>query len=282
MKTLKSVLQLSIDFLKTKNCFHPRRTAEEVISDVLGLKRLDLYLQFDRPMEESELEKIRACLKRAAHHEPIQYILSKQSFYGCDLKINPSVLIPRPETEILIDHVCRHLEGVIFEGQVAWDVCTGSGCLGLALKKKFPEMKVVLSDLSSQAVQVAKENAAYNQLDVEVLEGDLLEPFKGRKADVFLCNPPYVSLKEYELLDVSVKGFEPREALVAGEDGLDFYRRLHDELPPFLNKGAKLFFEIGSLQGKALQSLFVEPFWKKARAEKDWAGHERFFFLEFE
>lgn len=282
MKTLGDVLNLSSQFLKEKGNQRFRRTAEELISHVLKLKRLDLYMQFDRPVIEEELEALRVLLKRAVKGEPLEYISGEVAFYHCQLEVTPDVLIPRPETEILVDLICRHIAQEVQEGRVAWDLCTGSGCIGIAVKKKCAALSVVLSDLSLQALNIAKGNAEKNEVDVEILQGDLLAPFAGRKADFIFCNPPYITSKEFLGLDPSVKNFEPSQALVGGEDGLLFYSRLSKELPPHLNSGAKLFFEIGCGQGNALLQLFSGPRWKGARVEKDWAGHDRFFFLEFE
>jgi release factor glutamine methyltransferase len=249
---------------------------------VIKLKRLDLYMQFDRPVLEMELEILRSFLKRAARGEPVEYIIGEVSFYHCNIHVSPDVLIPRPETEILVDQACRKIGVSSFQKKTAWDLCTGSGCIGIAVKKACPELDVCLSDISEKALAVAAVNAGRNSVQVELLHGDLLTPFAGRKADVIFCNPPYVTSKEWMSLDRSVKDFEPQSALVGGEDGLSFYRRLRDELPPFLNPQAKIFFEMGAGQGPAILEMFVGMPWKGARVEKDWAGHDRFFFLEFE
>jgi release factor glutamine methyltransferase len=166
--------------------------------------------------------------------------------------------------------------------KIAWDICTGSGCIGIALKKACASLQMTLSDSSQQALGIAAGNAKSNDVEVEILHGDLLTPFTGRKADLIFCNPPYVSSKEYFTLDPSVKNFEPGEALIGGEGGLAFYRRLQNELPDHLNAKAKIFFEIGSEQGKAVLEIFSAGCWRNKRVEKDWAGHDRFFFLEFE
>ncbi len=277
MKTLGEVLTLSAQFLKDKNCVRFRRSAEELIGYALKLKRLDLYLQFDRPVLETELESIRQGLKRIVKGEPVEYIIGEVEFYHCVIEVNSNVLIPRPETELLVDQVCKmNLNGVV------WDLCTGSGYIGIAIKKACPNLHVSLSDISIGALTIARKNVERNNVEVECFQGDLLEPFKGRKADVVVCNPPYVSLQDYLELDGSVKDFEPRLALVGGEDGLEFYRRLKEELPDYLNTGAKIFFEIGANQGPAVLALFSTSCWKKTRIEKDWAGHDRFFFLEFD
>ncbi len=282
MKSLGEVLTLTSDFLKEKECLRHRRVAEELIAYVLKLKRLDLYMQFDRPILETELEEMRRLLKRAAKGEPIEYMIGEVAFYHCLIAVNSKVLIPRPETEILVDQACRFFKQIPCQGKEIWDVCTGSGCIGIAIKKACPDLNVFLSDISPEALAVASANAKQNQVEVELLQGDLLAPFKGRKADFVICNPPYISSEEFLAVDLSVKNFEPQHALLGGEDGLQFYRRLKEDLPDYLNPGAKIFFEIGAEQGQKVLSLFSGNRWKNLRVEKDWAGHDRFFFLEFE
>jgi release factor glutamine methyltransferase len=207
MKTLGELLTVTSSFLKEKNCSRSRRVAEELIAFALQLKRLDLYMQFDRPVVESELEILRPLLKRAVKGEPVEYITGEVSFYHCSIAITKDVLIPRPETEILVDMACRQPLG-----QEVWDICTGSGSIGIAVKKACPHLAVTLSDLSEKALEVAALNAKKNEVEVELLQGDLLAPFSGRKADVVFCNPPYVSAKEYLELGRSVRDFEPEMA----------------------------------------------------------------------
>jgi release factor glutamine methyltransferase len=253
-----------------------------LLSAALGMQRMDLYLYFDRPLVEEELERMRQWIKRAATHEPVEYILPSVSFYHTELALSPAVLIPRQETEILVDKICKQFSSQDLEGKQVWDICTGSGCMGIALKKRFPGAYVVLADLSTAALEVATANAARNQVDVESVCSDLLSALKGRKADIVVSNPPYISSKEYEALSPSVRLFEPAIALVAGDKGLDYYERLKRDLPEHLNHQAKIFLEIGAGQGSDLLALFSEPHWVKRTIEKDWAGHDRFFFLEFE
>jgi release factor glutamine methyltransferase len=279
MKTVGEILTMSAQFLKEKQCPRYRRDAEDLIAHALKLKRMDLYMQFDRPVQEIELELLRSLLKRAGKGEPIEYMIGEVSFYHCNIAIGPGVLIPRPETEILVAQIAKLLQG---SEMAVWDLCTGSGCIGIALKKVCPTLKVSLSDISGNALKFASMNAKTNGVEVEILKGDLLAPFAERKAHAIICNPPYVSSKEFLTLDPSVKDFEPKEALVGGEDGLFFYRRLAEELPKYLHPHAKVFFEIGENQGESVLKLFDVPVWKSARVEKDWAGKDRFFFLEFE
>jgi release factor glutamine methyltransferase len=282
MKNLGEVLSATVQFLKDKGYGRARRIAEELLRSVLNLERLDIYMQFDRPLLESELEALRTLLRRAAKGEPIEYIVGEVSFYHCSILVNSDVLIPRPETEILVDLACKQLKLQDLSKITAWDLCTGSGCIGIAIKKACPELQMTLADLCEKALSVAEKNALRNAVQVELVQGDFLHPLCGRKADVVFCNPPYVSAQDYLTLDRSVKDFEPRSALVGGEDGLTFYRQLKRDLPIHLNPGAKIFLELGAGQGSALMDLFSGEEWKNARVEKDWAGHDRFFFLEFE
>jgi release factor glutamine methyltransferase len=282
MKSLGEVLALSVKYLKEKMNAKPRYVAENILAHVLKIDRMQLYVKFDCPLEESELERIREFLKRAATNEPLEYILGSVDFYGCCLRITPDVLIPRQETEILVDKAVQIIEKEDRQKKVAWDVCTGSGCIGLALKKKFPELQVSLSDLSEKALSLAKNNAEAHQLDVTCLQGDLLEPFKGKRSDFIFCNPPYISKNEYESLHPSVRDFEPNIALVGGITGAEFYEKLAHELPGVLNPRGRVFLEIGSTQGEKVCQIFSSACWVKKELIKDWAGHNRFFFLEIE
>ncbi len=282
MKTLGEVLQLSIKYLQEHARARPRFLAETLLSRLLQLERIELYMHFERPLEEQELNRYRPQLARLAKGEPVEYILGEIDFFHCRIYLNRDVLIPRQETEILLDKICARLRFLDLEGKSAWDLCCGSACLGIGLKKAFPQLKVVLSDCSLEALDVAKKNIECNGVKVNYFQGDLLEPFKGMKVDFLICNPPYVSEQEYALLDDSVRHFEPRLALVAGATGLEFYERLAWELPAYLNPGAQVFFEIGTGQGEPLKRLFSSGKWKRVELEKDWAGHDRFFFLEFE
>ncbi len=212
-------------------------------------------------------------------NKPQAYIDGEVEFYDCRIQLNQNVLIPRQESEILILYTLERLK--TSTGGVLLDLCTGSGCLGLAIKKARPDIHVILSDISPLALECAKKNAALNSLDVEILCGDLLEPLEERKIDYLLCNPPYVTDAEYKDLEPSVRDFEPKIALVGGPEGLDFYSALSQKLPMHLNNGAKVFFEIGKDQGEKVSALFSAPIWSRREVIKDWSSHDRFVFLEF-
>lgn len=282
MKTVLEILNLSTTFLQKKGFSQPRRQAEELISEMLRMKRLNLYLEFDRPLDENEIERCRSALARRVKGEPLQYIQGEVEFLECRFKVSSAVLIPRQETEILADRISKELTDLPLENKILWDLCCGSGCLGIALKKRFPMLKVFLSDLSASALEVAKENAKLNQVDVEFREGDLLLPFRGEHAHFIVCNPPYLTEQEWEEASSEVRAFEPKMALVGGTSGVDFYEKLAHELKSFLQPKGRVWLEIGYRQGPAVKRIFSEEGWSHFSVEKDWAGHDRFFSLENE
>lgn len=282
MKTVLEILTLTAEHLKHKGIQNSRRQAEDLLADVLDLKRMDLYLQFDRPLVPNEIDLCRQWLARRAKGEPLAYIKGAVDFFDCCLKVTRDVLIPRQETEILVDKICQQLTKQPLTGKKMWDVCCGSGCIGIALKKRFPELQVTLSDISTAALNIAKENAIKNQVEIEFYQGDLLKPFEGKKTDYLVCNPPYVSENDFATLDREVRDFEPKLALTAEFNGLEFYQRLAKDLPAFFHSGGKAWFEIGDGQGELVKNLFKTPPFKSGLVECDWAGRERFFSLEIE
>lgn len=272
MKNCKSILELSTQFLTQHKIARPRFVAETLLAHFLQKERIELYMHFDRPLVEEELVPFRSALKRVIKGEPMDYVLGEVDFFGAKIKVTPDVLIPRPETEILLDLICKRLDGT--EKRVL-DLCTGSGCLAVGLKKAHPDIEVVGVDLSESALEVARQNGS----DVTWLKGDLTEPVKGEKFDLVICNPPYVTEEEYTQLDSCVRDFEPKMALVSGPTGYEFYERLNKELPSILTPGAKVFFEIGTGQGEGLSKIFSGDLWEHQLVEEDWAGHTRFFSL---
>ena len=271
MKTVGEIVRLSVAYVQKKQG-RPRREVEEWIAYVLGLQRLDLYLMFDRPVEEDELVKIRSGISRLGGGEPYAYIVGSAPFYGLEFEVTPDVLIPRPETETLITVTKAFLGSQKTPGTIV-DIGTGCGCIGLTLKTLFPEWRVVLSDISEKACAIARRNAQRLGLDVEVLQGTLLEPFSGRKAECIVSNPPYLSSSEWMSLDRSVQSHEPRLALEAGPLGTEVYQSLFTAVSAYLVSRAFCAVEIGASQGEAVLSLaqsFCTPF-----LVQDLAGRDR-------
>lgn len=218
-------------------------------------------------------------MKRNRESEkPIEYDLGRIDFYGCDIQVGPEALIPRVETEILVELILQRIPKN--SAGVLVDMCTGTGCIGLAIKKHRPELQVILSDLSCDALSLAKINAGRNGLEVDIRQGDLFQTIQGEKIDYFVCNPPYIAINEYQFLQASVRDYEPKMALVGGEDGLLFYKRIEKEIQLFLNDAGQCFFEMGKDQGKDLLSIFNDASWKNREVIKDFSGHDRFFFIE--
>ncbi|HSX13593.1 MAG TPA: peptide chain release factor N(5)-glutamine methyltransferase [Chlamydiales bacterium] len=276
MKSVAEILPLSTQYLQERNIPNARRLVEELLGHLFKCKRIQVYMQFDRPIVEAELVTLRDWLRRLAKHEPLEYIIGEVEFFGGVFHTDSRALIPRPETELLVEMIAKSMK----DQESLWDICTGTGCIGISLKRKFPNLFVSLSDLSMDALSLAKENAL--GLHVEFCYGDLFAPFEGRKADMIVCNPPYVTAKEFLTLDASVRDYEPTMALVGGESGLEFYERLAQEAPSYLNPKGQLILEIGASQGKKIFEIFSKPVWSRKELVQDLASKDRFFFLEIQ
>lgn len=287
MKTLSEILSHCKEYLLRWGIDSPRREAEDLLSDVLSCSRVALYMQHDRPMIEAELVQCRERLVRRCRGEPLAYIHGSVDFHGCRLKVTPDVLIPRQETEILIEKIIQTEKARVEKGlghtpQSICDLATGSGCIGIALKRAFPDAKVTLADISASALKVAQENAQQNGVEVQCCCGDLLAPLSGQQFDLLVCNPPYIAESEYETLSREVRDFEPKQALIAGKSGLEYYARLAKELPAVMLPYGRVWFEMGHTQGAAILDLFSTPIWTKQQIHRDWSQKTRFFSLEKE
>ena len=287
MISLSALLQKTAEVFHRKGIKNSKRQAEELFCDVFLCSPSELYFFYDKILKTEEIELIEEWTKGRLEGVPLAYLSGKVQFYGCSIEVNHSVLIPRPETEILVDRVASYLKNEELKEnslnrKVLLDLCSGSGCIGSALKTKLPALTVYLSDCSQEAVNLSLRNSKNNGVEVTCLKGDFLTPLKGKKIDYLVCNPPYISEEEYLFLDREVKEYEPSLALIGGVTGLEFYERLAQELPSYFNPGGIAWLEIGYQQGLSVQSLFQNPPWKQSKVENDWAGHNRFFFLEIE
>ncbi len=219
--TIQKLLSWVTEYLGTKGIDSPRLSAELLLSHILGKKRIELYTQFDHRVAEDQLARLRDLVKRAGQHEPVAYLVGKVEFYSLELNVTPDCMIPRPETELLVERAIEFLRGRTGL-QLVCDLCTGSGCIGIVIAKNCPNARIIASDISDDAIKVAAQNVQKHQLDkqVELLCGDLFEPVTGRlpgdRLDLIVCNPPYVSAAEYEALAKNVRDYEPRLALFAG------------------------------------------------------------------
>jgi release factor glutamine methyltransferase len=272
VRQLAEVLRLSTGYLQDHGSATPRLDAELLIGHALGLERIALYTGFDRPLTEPELAACRALLERRRRREPVAYIIGRCGFHGLDLAVDARVLVPRPETEVLVER-CLALLG---EGAAAvLDVGTGSGAIALAIKAARPDAHVTATDVSADALAVAGANAAALGLEVELLESDLLAVVAGRRFDLIASNPPYIAEAEMETLEPEVARFEPRLATVAGASGTEVLDRLVAAVPDALGPGGWLVVECGAGQAPQVQELMAAAGGRDVFAERDLAGIER-------
>jgi len=279
--TIQKLLNWVTEYLTNKGVDSPRLSAELLLCHVLALTRIELYTQFDKSVPQRQLDMLRDLVKRAGLHEPVAYLTGRTEFYSIELDITADCLIPRPETELLVQRAIEFLrmrDGV----QFVCDLCTGSGCIAVAIAKNFPDARVIATDISAGALEVAARNVTKHGLNerIELLQGDLFEPLVGQldvtEFDMIVCNPPYVSSAEYETLAPNVKDYEPKSALLAGTDGLDVYRRLIDRADSFLKPGAALVLEIGYGQGPAVLDLLEQTgAFAEIKIEKDPNDNDR-------
>jgi release factor glutamine methyltransferase len=279
--TIQKLLNWTTEYLTNKGVDSPRLSAELLISHVLGLKRIELYTQFNRQVLKQPLDHLHDLVKRAGLHEPVAYLTGKTEFYSLELEITSDCLVPRPETELLVQRAIEFLR-TRYGTQYVCDLCTGSGCIAVAITKNFPDVHIIATDISAAALEVAARNVEKYKLNehVQLLCGDLFEPIiqqlDVKQFDLIVCNPPYVSTSEYEKLDKNVKDYEPESALLAGEDGLDVYRKIIEKVDDFLKSGAALILEIGYAQGPAVRDLLEQSgIFAEIKIEKDFHDNDR-------
>lgn len=279
--TTQKLLTWITDYLTTSGVDAPRLSAELLLSHVLQLQRIDLYTQFDKVVAPDHLTRLRELVKRAARHEPVAYLVGRTEFYSLPLEVDGHCLIPRPETELLVQkaiELLRTRSGT----QYVCDLCTGCGCIAVAIAKNVPTAKVTATDISDAALAVAARNVERHQLTdrVELLCGNLFEPLVPHldvtQWDLIVCNPPYVSAAEYETLDKNVRDYEPQLALLAGADGLDVYRRIATDVDRYLRPGGTLLLEIGYAQGRAVREMLeATNLFAEIAVEKDAGNNDR-------
>jgi len=251
----------------------PVRDAELLLLHILGITKAQLLIDPKRELTSAELAAYQALLARRAAHEPVQYITGMQEFYGLPFRVTPATLIPRPETELLVESVLAQIPQ--HHAVRIADVGTGTGCIAIALAVHLPYAHVTALDLSNDALSVARENAAINHVKKRVmpLHSDLLSSVAGQAFDVVVSNPPYVPFSDRSTLAPQVRDFEPDAALYAGEDGLEIYRRLIPQAYKALHPGGLLAMEIGYGQDAALRSLLTE--WNEVTILNDLQGIPR-------
>jgi release factor glutamine methyltransferase len=297
--TVLSMLEWGTGYFLEKGITQPRLSIEWLLAEVLNCKRLDLYLSFDRPLSDSELEHLRGLVKRRALHEPLQYITGSTDFYNCRIEVNPSVLIPRPETEQLAELAIEEGKKLIADAGLAitqqtvehtsirrplhvLDAGTGSGCIAIAIKKAMPDWDVTAIDISHEALVTARRNAENNGTDIFFARCDFFDPglsglgsaIQARRFDIIVSNPPYIRNEEMETLDREVREYEPKSALFH-HNVPGVYNALRVLGERWLMPGGLLLAELNEFITEEFVSVFSGPAWQTDLLE-DYANKMRF------
>jgi release factor glutamine methyltransferase len=249
--TLK-VLDWTKEFLVSRGVENARLEAEWLLCAATGLDRVGLYLNFEKPLNGEELAAYRVMVARRGRREPLQHILGTQEFCGLEFEVSTDVLIPRHDTETLVNEALARMPGA----ESVLDIGTGSGCIAVTLAHRLPGASITAVDISEGALTVARRNAEKNGVAIEFLQGSLLEPVTGRQFDLIVSNPPYIPSSDIETLQPEVRDFDPRCALDGGLDGLEIYRRLIPEAATVLSCGGWLLVEVGEGQAGDVSRLF--------------------------
>ncbi|MBP6467799.1 MAG: peptide chain release factor N(5)-glutamine methyltransferase [Fusobacteriaceae bacterium] len=271
----KALLKKSIEYIQSKGIKEAKLDTELIFSEVLNYDRMMLSLSFTREITEAEKEKIREMLKkRAVDKLPVQYILGYEEFYGRRFEVNKAVLIPRPETERLVEECIKRLTET--NGKFVLDIGAGSGAIGVSIAKELPNTKVLACDLSEDALEVAKLNAEkLEATNIKFIKSDVFSEIKYKEFDLIVSNPPYIPQEEYENLQVEVKLHEPQMALTDTKDGYYFYKKISREAPNYLKSGGVLAFEVGYNQSEEIKLFMEKQGFKNVVVIKDYEGIDR-------
>jgi release factor glutamine methyltransferase len=257
--TILKALQWTAGYFSRKGIDQPRAGAEVLLAQVLGMDRIELYLYYDRPLSVSELTQFRRFIQRRAAREPTQYITGHQEFWSLDFEVNPSVLIPRPETELLVE---KALDVLKASPQLILDLCTGCGIIAVALAHECSSLKIIATDNSPEALLVAQRNAIHHQVERRIffVAGDLFSVFSPSHDlfDLIVTNPPYVAQEGFDKLAPEIVHYEPKTALAGGALGLDVIHKILREAPFYLKRGGSLLIEIGQGQAEILRRELEE------------------------
>jgi len=270
--TVLRILEWTADYFRQQGIESGRLDAELLLASLLELDRVGLYLQFDRPLNQREQAGYRELVKRRAAHEPVAYIVGETEFWSLPIRVSPAVLIPRSDTEVLVEEALECLE----DNSRVLDIGLGSGAIAIALAHENKNVRVRGIDISPEAVEIARANSRLNQVDgrVDFSIGNL-EDFSGGPYDLIVSNPPYIPHRDLDGLMPDVREFEPLGALDGGTDGLDAYRAILRQAPQELTDGGRLLVEIGINQADPVRQLFAEAGLQEITLRDDYAGIPR-------
>ncbi len=277
MLTVLEAINKSTDYFQKKNIDSPRTNAELLLADILKCKRLDLYLMFDRPLDKDQVDQYREFIARRGSREPLQYIVGKVEFYGLTFHVDKNVLIPRQETEILIESVLNDYKGQ--HGLKILDIGTGSGNIPVCLVK-FLNAEIISIDTSKDALLVAEKNVKYNAVEslVTLRQQNAFELNKqilNFEIDLVVSNPPYVSAEEYKGLQDEITGYEPEMAVTDNSDGYTFYESISATASGLLKESGRIYYEVGQGQAEKVRAILEANGFDKVRTIKDYLDIER-------
>ncbi len=276
--SIKRLLDWTDQYLDDAEIEEPRLSAEILLAHVLDCQRIDLYVKFDQLPTDQQKAQYKQLIQRCIKQEPVAYLTGKASFYNFQLHVSPDVLIPRPETEGLVVTGLDFLKELNRPSRVL-DLCSGSGCISLALAKNNQECNITAADISPGAIAIAQKNIELLDLNnrITLTESNLFESISDSPPfDLIVSNPPYVCEPDYETLDSNVRDYEPKLALVAGEDGLDIIRMILSQAEPYLAKGGGLMMEIGYNQADTVTQLMESSgYLSQIETQLDFQGHRR-------
>lgn len=299
--TLLEILNTTTDYFAEKNIDNPRLNAEELLGKILSLKRVQLYVSFERPLTDREVSDFRTLVKRRIQHEPLQHIIGQTEFMGFPISVNPNVLIPRPETEILVEEVLKLKNDDSFINPYVLDIGTGSGCIAISLALEWKESQLLAVDISRSALETAYKNCKINEIPVKtanfnhnqninssghitLMEHDILKPWPQsitKQFDIIVSNPPYVTNDEMKSLQPEVKDYEPHTALTDFTDGLTFYKRIFDMVTEKKELECRyLFLEMSGSQPEKIIALARKYAFKKIEIIPDLNKIERVLKIE--
>jgi release factor glutamine methyltransferase len=276
--TVLEAIQKSAEFLAKKGVESPRLQTELLLAHLLKLPRMKLYLNFERALTPAETDALRELVKRRGRREPLQHLTGSTSFCGYEIAVNRHALVPRPETELLAELGWEFLSTLNPQPSTALDFGTGTGCIAIALAAKCPAAKIVATDISPEALALARENAERNNVAgrIEFRPGDGVAALSAEmRFDLILSNPPYIPSAEIATLQPEVRDFDPRAALDGGADGLDFYRKLAKEAKPFLKPDGKIMLEFGDGRADAVRKIFEAEKWVVEAVREDYSHRAR-------
>lgn len=279
--TIKALLEVTTDYLKKKDIESPRLSAEILLAHQLNINRVKLYLNLNQPLNDSEVSGYRTLIKRRVNREPIHYITGHREFWSLDFKVGPQVMVPRPESELLVElglSLCKgSLEG---ECKRILDLGTGCGALCISLACEVEQGSFWASDISDEALDLARFNARKHGVEnrIEFIQGDLFQPFKDKnlRFDIIISNPPYIASEAISALPPDVRNYEPRVALDGREEGLFFIKKIISEGKDYLNPGGWVLLEMDPDQTtKALKLIEREPGYERGERFKDYSHQYR-------